>query len=207
MKASSETEAITSVAHSQGCERANATPSPISRRADRAPADSDTERIRSAKMHAAENRNVPLSMTNAVPAPTRATAAPPSAGPTRRIAPSRMSWSSALASTSRSPVTMSGTSALKAGPKNASPAPKSTTSAARCQTSRTPASESAPITASTAARTRSAAIMTRRRSSRSLTTPPNSRKATIPDVHASPTSDRAAGSLDRSYTCQATATR
>ena len=191
-------EAATRVAHIHSCPRTKLMPSRSSRRTERSPSAPGCERTRSAAMQAALKANVPASIRNALPVPTAATTKPPSAGPSRRAQVWRTSWSSELASTSWSAGTTSGTSAPKAGPKKASPAPNSTTRQTRCQISSTPVSESTPMATSTAARTRSAPISTRRRSIRSLTIPPVSRNATMPSVHDSPTSDSATGSLSMS---------
>ena len=142
--------------------------------------------------------NVPASTTNAHPAPIAATRKPPIAGPASRAAAWRTSWSSAFAWTSSSRATTSGTIAPNAGPKNASPIPMKTDSTTRCQISIAPVSDSTPIAMSATARTTSAATSTRRRSTRSVTTPPVSRNATMPSVQAVPTIDSATGSLSRS---------
>ena len=57
---------------------------------------------------------------------------------------------------------------------------------------------STPMTPTAVPRTASDAIITRRRSKRSLATPPSSRNATWGTVMASPTTARAAGALDSS---------
>ena len=59
----------------------------------------------------------------------------------------------------------------------------------------------------TTARPTSAQSMTFRRSSRSLSTPPGSRKAIVGTVIPMPTSASAAGAFQSSYACQAIATR
>src|SRR5271166_864893 len=72
---------------------------------------------------------------------------------------------------------------------------------------------SAPLAArrasrvSSAARARSASIITLRRSWRSLTTPPKRSRAIRGTVMAIPSSDSAAGAFDSVYACQARATR
>ena len=58
--------------------------------------------------------------------------------------------------------------------------------------------DSTPITPTASPRTRSDAIITRRRSKRSLATPPSSRNATWGTVMASPTTASAAGAFDSS---------
>ena len=63
------------------------------------------------------------STANAVPVPTPATSTPPSAGPARRSAIGRTNWSSELAAARSAAGTMSGTTASKAGVKNAVPTP------------------------------------------------------------------------------------
>ena len=105
----------------------------------------------------------------------------------------RMNWSSEFACTSIRCGTICGTVALNAGPKKASPVPKTIASRKRCQSSSTPVSDSTAMTATASARTRSVAIMIRRRSTRSLITPPTSRNAAIGRVHATPISESAVG--------------
>ena len=87
---------------------------------------------------------------------------------------------------------------MKAGPKNASPMPNTAASAIRCQSSITPLSERAASVAAAAVRTRSAAIMIRRRENRSETTPPRSTKSPSGAVQATPTSESAVGESDSS---------
>jgi hypothetical protein len=50
-------------------------------------------------------------------------------------------------------------------------------------------------------------MRTRRRSKRSLATPPTRRKTSIGRLQASPTTESAVGALESSYTCQAMATK
>jgi MaoC dehydratase-like protein len=73
--------------------------------------------------------------------------------------------------------------------------------------STTPASASAARTPTAARRSRSAATSRRRRSKRSLNTPAKGSATTCGSVHAKPTSARAPGRLEMSYTSQAMATR
>jgi hypothetical protein len=49
--------------------------------------------------------------------------------------------------------------------------------------------------------------ITRRRSKRSLSTPPSSKNAIVETLIAIPTIDRAVGTLESAYTCQASATK
>ena len=63
------------------------------------------------------------SSANAVPEPSPATMAPPIAGPTRRSAIGRTNWSREFAAGRSAEGTMSGTTASKAGMKNAVPTP------------------------------------------------------------------------------------
>src|SRR5438093_8914397 len=63
------------------------------------------------------------SSANAVPDPSPATMAPPTAGPTRRSAIGRTNWSREFAAGRSAEGTMSGTTASKAGMKNAVPTP------------------------------------------------------------------------------------
>ena len=92
---------------------------------------------------------------------------------------------------------MSGTIASKAGAKKAWPAPYTATSATMCQTSSIPVSESIAMAPTASPRTTSAASITRLRSTRSLTTPPTSRKTMVGTVIAIPTIARAAGAFER----------
>jgi hypothetical protein len=70
----------------------------------------------------------------------------------------------------------------------------------------TPAAARPANAANVAPRTLSAAIRTRRRSRRSLTTPPTSRKSTCGSVIAKPTRDSALGEFFNVYASQANAT-
>src|SRR5829696_484763 len=90
--------------------------------------------------------------------------------------------------------------------KNASPAPISDPPTARCQILRSPDSESNPRTSRTAARSRSAASMTRRWGSRSAATPPTSTNASRPTLNRAVTSESSVGPPPSSITCQANAT-
>ena len=65
-----------------------------------------------------------------------------------------------------------------------------------CHSSRAPVSESSAMSPTASPRRTSAATMTRRRSKRSLTTPPRSRKAMVGTVIVIPTSASAVGALD-----------
>ena len=102
---------------------------------------------------------------------------------------------------------MSGTTAEKAGWKSAWPSPYTTTSAITCHSSAVSASASAAMAAMAAQRSRSAAIIRRRRSKRSLSTPEIRSDTTIGSVHARPTSPSAVGSFEMSSTSHAIATR
>jgi hypothetical protein len=63
-----------------------------------------------------------------------------------------------------------------------------------------------PIAPTAAARMRSAAIIIRRRSIRSVSTPPKTIRTSCGTTHAMPTNDIAVGRLSSSSTCQAIAT-
>jgi len=67
--------------------------------------------------------NDAASVANAIPGLNAAMIQPPIAGPARRWAIGRTNWSSELAAGRSAPGRMSGTSASKAGVKNAVPAP------------------------------------------------------------------------------------
>jgi hypothetical protein len=149
-------------------------------------------------MQPALKTNVAASMMNDVPGPTSATMTPPIAGPAKLRAAWRTICSIALACGMSVGVRMSGTSALNAGAKNASPIPCSRTSRTSIQISSEPLIARTPIPSCTAARRRSAPIITRRRSSRSLSTPAMRMNSTSPAVHASPTSASALGLFDSS---------
>jgi len=109
-----------------------------------------------------------------------------------------MNWSSEFAWFKSLPGTSCGTIASNAGPKNAVPAPNAAATMMMCQSSRAPASDKTPRIATLTMRSASAAIMTRRRSNRSLTTPPRSRKMICGTVIAMPTIERAVGVFDSS---------
>ena len=142
-----------------------------------------------------------------MPGPKAAMIQPPAAGPARRRAIGRTNWSSELAAGRSDAGRMSGTSASKAGVKNAVPAPYTIARAAISHTWMRPVSESTASTAIAAARTASAASMIARRLSRSLTTPPGSRQTIVGTVMAIPTIESAAGAFQTAYTCHAIATR
>jgi hypothetical protein len=93
---------------------------------------------------------------------------------------------------------MSGTTASNAGAKNAAPVPYIAARTATCQTSSAPLSASPARAMPATARSRSAAIMIRRRSKRSLATPPSSRNRIVGIVIAMPTTDIAVGVLESS---------
>ena len=130
--------------------------------------------------------------------PQAAISHPPNAGPIIRAAAGLMNWSSEFAWLRSLSGTSCGTIASKAGPKNAVPAPKAAATIMMCHSSRTPASERTPRIATLTIRSASAAIITRRRSNRSLTTPPRSRKMICGRVIAMPTIERAVGVFDSS---------
>ena len=118
------------------------------------------------------------------------------AGPVIRRASGRATWSMALACTSSPAGTRSGTRASNAGPKKAVAAPYTATRGSTCHRRRAPVAASTPSRPTATARTASEAIMTRRRSKRSLTTPPTSSSATWGMVMATPTTEKAAGAFD-----------
>ncbi len=107
-----------------------------------------------------------------------------------------MNWSSEFACGSREAGSTSGTIASKAGPKNAVPAPKTATSTSMCQSSSAPVSDRTAITPIASPRATSAASIRRRRSKRSLMTPPSRRKAIVGTVMAIPTTASAVGVFD-----------
>ena len=74
-------------------------------------------------MQAMDTRKVAASRAKAAEAPTAATRMPPNAGPAMRRARGRTNWSRALAWSSSSAGTRSGTTASKAGPKKPVAAP------------------------------------------------------------------------------------
>ena len=115
-----------------------------------------------------------------------------------RAAAGRTNWSREFAWFRSAPGTSCGTIASKAGPKNAVPAPNAAATIMMCQISRTPPIESTPRAATLTARSASAAIITRRRSNRSLTTPPTSRKTICGSVIATPTIESAVGTFESS---------
>ena len=146
----------------------------------------------------AETMKDAASSAKTTPAEAEATSTPPIAGPAIRKTIGRISWSSALACASRSGGTMSGTSASKAGAKNAAPVPYTAAMRAICHTSMAWVSASTASAAPATARSRSAATITKRRSKRSLATPPISRKTMVGTVIAMPTTDIAVGAFDSS---------
>ena len=165
-----------------------------SRRAERSASGAGSERTRSAQMHAALIAKVPASTRKAPPAPTAATMRPPTAGPSSRSARlahelvERVGLDEvAGARRSRAPARRRPGRRRPRPRRRGRRGPRGARSRARRPAT---ARRSA---ASTSARTRSAAISTLRRSMRSLTMPPVSRKAVMPPVHASPTSDSAPG--------------
>ena len=189
--------AETSVAHSHGLASTNRSPSPISAKARRTPwLDATWDgRARIARRAAADTRKLPPSTRNAVPGCSTATTNPPIAGPIKRIISGRtMPWS-AFAWGRRSAASRSGTMAVEAGLKKASPAPMNAISTTTCQSWMAPVIESRPRPITAAARTRSAPIISQRRSYRSVRTPLSSRKTTSGSVHATPTIESAVGTL------------
>ena len=197
MKQSRLNIADTSVAHSHGVRRAKARPSPTSAMACRTPWDTICRaggRVMPA-MATAETRKLAASTRKAVPALETATTKPPIAGPMRRMVSGRIRPLSALACARSSSGNKSGTIAVMAGLKKASPSPTNAIRTMTCHSSMTPVSDRMPSSPIAAARTRSAPIMRRRRSYRSVKTPPRRRKAMSGSVQATPTTDRAVGTL------------
>ena len=131
-----EERAPTSVAHSQRARARRRSPRrglAHERRARRA-------RRRAAADQAtaiAERANVAASTAKAMPTPNSAISAPPSAGPAKRIPNGSISSRSALAWSSSSCGTTSGTIAVKAGWNSACPTPYTTTSTTTCHSSAT----------------------------------------------------------------------
>ena len=165
--------------------------------ARRALADGDVGRVRIAKMHARaerEGRGVDDERRRRGRRARRSRRRSP--GPRKLRAAWRTICSIALACGISGGARMSGTSALNAGAKNASPMPWTSTSSTSIQIS------SSPLSASSADdELRDRAQRRRRRSSRgarssrSLRTPASRMNSTRPPVHASPTSASALGSL------------
>ena len=87
------------------------------------------------------------STTKAAPGPSPATVKPPIAGPMRRIMSGRSIPCSALAGAAGPRGSRSGTIAVEAGLKNASPRPTNAISATTCHSSITPATDRTPISA------------------------------------------------------------
>ena len=106
-----------------------------------------------------------------------------------------MNWSSELAWFSSSLGTSCGTIASNAGPKNAVGAEhrRDRPSRARARANRSAKGRAATLSA----RSASAAIITRRRSNRSLTTPPINRKTICGTVIVTPTIESAVGVFER----------
>ena len=96
--------------------------------------------------------------------------------------------------------------AVDAGLKKASPAPMKAISTMTCHSWIACVIDRSPSVPTAAARTRSAPIISQRRSYRSVSTPPSSRKKTRGSVQATPTIESAVGTLLIWYTCQASAT-
>ena len=132
---------------------------------------------------AAETANVAALSANAQPTPTPAIRKPPSAGPASRSASGRTNWSSELACGSSEAGSTSGTIASNAGPKNAVAAPKTATSTSMCHSSSAPVSDSTAIAPIASPRATSAASIRRRRSKRSLRTPPEQQEGDRRDGH------------------------
>ena len=166
--------------------------------AERCSSDRSIVRARIRATHAIESTNVPASIRNAVPGPHAAISHPPIAGPSMRAAAGRTNWSSEFAWFRSRLGTSCGTIASNAGPKKAVPAPNTAATIMTCQIWRVPsgAIDSRPSAIKLSARSASAAIITRRRSNRSLTTPPNSRKTICGTVIATPTIESAVGAFD-----------
>ncbi len=163
---------------------------------------------RIASRQATDSANVAASAANAQPGPATAITAPPTIGPKICSPAGRTNWSSEFAATRSSSGTSCGTSASNAGPKKPAAAPYTAVSVSSIHNE-----VSAPVRQSTASpaitrpRTTSEASITRLGSKRSLITPPSSRVTTCGRDSATPTADIAAGTPNRSYTCQARATR
>ena len=158
--------AETRVAHTQGVARTKASPSRTSCRVWRTPWSVIARRGRAvmASTAAAEATKLAASSRKAGPEPTPATMKPPSAGPIRRTISGRSRDIRALARGSWSSGSRSGTMAVEAGLKKASPSPTKAIRATTCHSSRMPHTESRPSTAMAAARTRSAPTISQRRS-------------------------------------------
>ena len=146
------------------------------------------------------------SSANASPLPPIAIRMPPIEGPAICSAAGRTNWSRAFASTRSSSGTSCGTSAVEGRAEEARGG-----AVDRHERHDVPHLDRAGEAqhrqdGEHAPRTRSVHSMIRRRSNRSLITPPNSSVATCGSERANPTTDIAAGAPDSSYTCQASAT-
>ncbi len=117
-----KTAAPTSVAHSHACARTYAKPSARSRRSDPAASRGGGCRVIRATT-IADTANVQASTRNATPTSKAAISSPPSAGPAKRSPIGSISSFRALACRSSSRGTTSGTIAVNAGWKSASPRP------------------------------------------------------------------------------------
>ena len=155
-------------------------------------------RLRISITTAAERTNVSASIRNAVPTPKAAIRTPPSAGPAKRIPSGSISSRSALACSSSSRGTTSGTIAVNAGWNSACPSPYTTTSSTTGHSRSVSANASAEIAPIATNRIRSAITSRRRRSKRSLRTPASNRPATCGSVQANPTIASALGSFEMS---------
>ena len=197
MKTSRLNIADTRVAQHQGFCRTKANPSLISAIVCPSPC-ATTARVGRAVMKAiavADTRKLDPSTTKAPPGPRPATTNPPIAGPSSRIMSGRTSPWNAFAWASRSSRTRSGTIAVAAGLKKASPRPTKAISATMCHSSIAPATDRMPRIPIAAARTRSAPIIIQRRSYRSEKTPPSSTNRISGRVQATPTIESAVGTL------------
>ena len=146
----------------------------------------------------AETANVSASIRNAVPTPKTAISAPPSAGPAKRMPSGSISSRSALACSSSSRGTTSGTIAVNAGWNSACAEAVDDHEHDQVPELGVSASASAAIAPIATKRTRSAITSRRRRSKRSLSTPASSSPATCGSVQANPTIASAPGSFEMS---------
>ena len=140
-------------------------------------ARSPRERGRRRASSRAETTNVSASTANAQPAPTPSTSAVAIAGPTSSAA-LKITLVAALACCTSPSGTVWGTSPVAAGLKKASAVPKPASISTIAQIGTGPRKISTASVPCRAARTRSVAIITRWRSSRSAQTPPISTNST-----------------------------
>jgi hypothetical protein len=196
--------------HTHVRERNSAQPSPMSpsrlRRARRAaPGVPAAAGMRSSASASTLAANDAASAATTVAGPATATRMPPRAGPPI-LAAEPASPYSAFALASWSGGEISTVSALRAGEKNASPVPSSQASRMNTQSAGRPANSAAARQACAPQRSTSAASITRRRPSRSATTPASGSITTWDTTPAVNTNPRPVAPAPLSSTAQAIAT-